>query len=108
MSNVKNRPNKLAKGFTKHYERCEKMGRVRISNPKHPQHNEEKSRIINSLIVKGTTDELRGYLFIAKKIKKEHPKDRGYFKEVYVLTDMGRAKLRNLKMKKKFESETFS
>ncbi len=100
-SNVENRPNKIAKGFTKHYEREEAKGKIRISNPKHLNYNEEKSIIINKLIVRGTTDELRGYsLFYRKLIKKEHPIDKGYFKEVYVLSDMGKAKLARLKRKK--------
>ena len=101
ISNIKNRPNKLAKGFTKHYERREAKGQIRISNPKHPKYNEEKERIINNLIVRGTTDKLNGYSFIYRKlIKKEHPVDKGYFKEVYVLTDSGRAKLARLKREK--------
>jgi hypothetical protein len=109
MSNIKNRPNKLAKGFTKHFERCEKIGKVRITNPKHTKYNEEKIGVITNLIVRGTTDILRGYKSLfCKKIKVEHPIDKGYFKEVYVLTDFGKSKLRNLKRKKEFEAETFS
>jgi hypothetical protein len=98
ISNVKNRPNKVAKGFTKHYERNEKLGKSRIDNPKHPDYK-EKSSHINSLIVRGTTDVLAGgMLFLIKKIKKEHPIDKGYFKEVFVLSEFGKAKLRNKKI----------
>lgn len=100
-SNVENRPNKTAKGFTKHYERREAKGQIRITNPKHANYNEEKDRIINKLIVKGTTDELRGYsTFFRKLIRKEHLVDKGYFKEVYVLSDMGKLKLARLKREK--------
>ena len=50
------------------------------------------------LFVFGTFDPLaRGYNCYIKKIKKEHPIDKGYFKEVYVLTDMGKNKLKRLK-----------
>ena len=74
-SNTKNRPNKQAKGFTKHYERRKAMGR-----------NQLPKEDVNTLIVRGTLDELgRGRWMITKKIKIEHPVDKGYFKEVYVL-----------------------
>jgi hypothetical protein len=99
-SNVKNRPNKQAKGFTKHYERREKMGRQRVTNPKHPLYK-PKEKIINTLIVKGTLDVLKGYTFLKKKVILEHPIDKGYFKEVYVLSDMGKNYLQRLKVEKK-------
>ena len=50
------------------------------------------------LFVFGTFDPLaKGHNYKIKKIKKEHPIDKGYFKEVYVLTDTGRNKLKRLK-----------
>lgn len=94
ISNVKHRPNKVAKGFTKHYEQRENKGRqVRLWLA-----NSNKSSDLSSLIVRGTTDHLAGgkWLYI-KKIKVEHPIDKGYFKEVYVLTDKGKARLKTLK-----------
>ena len=102
-STIGHRQNKTAKGFTAHYERREKLGRVRISNPKHPLYKEEKEKIILALIVRGTLDSFakRGgvgsILGLAKKVKKEHPIDKGYFKEVYVISDCGKRRLRELK-----------
>lgn len=93
---MNNRPNKQAVGFTKHYERREKQGRTRISNPKHPLYK-SKDEMIVSLIVRGTLDELRGKMFLTKKIKIEHPIDKGFFKEAIVLTDSGRALLKRKK-----------
>lgn len=95
-----NRHNKQAKGFTKHQERREKLGRVRITNPKHPNYN-PKEVIITKLIVKGTLDHLSGSKsFLFKKAKIEHPTDKGYFKEGYILTDWGRARLRTMRQLK--------
>ena len=101
-SNVENRPNKTAKGFTKHYENWATKGRSHISNDKHPNFNKRGTfHEILSLITRGTTDELRGLSFtIKKKVLKEHPTEKGYFKEVYVLTDFGKRKLKNLKQNK--------
>ena len=93
---MNNRPNKQAVGFTKHYERREKQGRKTITNPKHPAYNPKEEMIVR-LIVRGTLDELRGKMFLVKKIKIEHPIDKGFFKEVFVLTDSGRALLRRKK-----------
>lgn len=36
---------------------------------------------------------------IAKKVMKEHPTDKGYFKEVFVLSDSGKRRLRDIKRK---------
>lgn len=101
ISNVYQRPNKVSKGFTKHYEKWAQKGRQRISNNKHPNYNKRgTAQEILSLIVRGTTDKLNGLGFVyKKKILKEHPIDKGYFKEVYVLTDAGKRKLKNLKLK---------
>lgn len=97
-SNVKQRLNKQAKGFTKHYERNEAKGRVTISNPKHPQYDAIKAPLINTLIVRGTLDHLSGNkMFLIKKVKVEHPTDKGYFKEVYILTDSGKRLLKSRK-----------
>lgn len=89
-SNVESRPNKVAKGFTKHYERGAKYGKENM-NPD-----------IGSLMVRGTTDILskRTHLAVSlsKKVMKEHPIDKGYFKQVYVLSDAGK---RLLKQKKR-------
>lgn len=83
--NIKNlppRPNRTAAGYlytsvrSKHKSKDEKL----------------------KLFVFGTFDTLaKGYNCYIKKIKKEHPIDKGYFKEVYVLTDMGKNKLKRLK-----------
>lgn len=96
-SNVKNRPNKTAKGFTKHLERREAMGRTRISNPKHPNYN-PKEILVTKLIVKGTLDHLAGSkTFYFKKAKIEHPTDKGYFKEGYILNDSGKSRLKTMR-----------
>lgn len=98
-SNVKDRPNRVAKGFTKQSERWKIQGRVRISNDKHPDYNKRGNAMdVLKLTVRGTTDELLGLgMFLKKKVKKEHPIDKGYFKEVYVLSDFGKNKLKRLK-----------
>lgn len=80
-SNVDDRPNKIAKGFTKDFERNKKRGRRPIMNPQHPDYNENLGR----LILFGTLDKLAGFKFKIVKIKKPHPTDNGYTKEVYVL-----------------------
>ena len=101
---MNNRPNKQAIGFSKHYERREKMGRVRITNPKHPSYN-VKEEMITRLIVKGTLDELRGKMFMTKKIKIEHPIDKGFFKDAVVLSDWGRSLLKRKKRELSFISK---
>ncbi len=88
LSNVDNRPNKIAKGCTKHFERNQARGK------------DNNNINFNTLIVRGTLDGLAkrsGVLSIAKKIKVEHKTDKGYFKEVYVLSDFGKRLLKNLK-----------
>lgn len=89
-NNPLNRPNKQAIGFTKHYEMRQNMGKIMISNPNHPDYNNEKTRTILGLIVKGTNDVLSRKSLWTKKIKIEHPIDKGYFKEVIVLSDIGK------------------
>lgn len=84
-SNIEQRPNKTAKGFTKNAERMKSQGR------------NIKDTDILRLTVRGTTDELNGMLFYFKRVNKEHPTDKGYFKQVFVLSDTGKAKLRNKK-----------
>lgn len=88
-SNVDKRPNKVAKGFTKHHERNMSKGK------------ENMKPDIGSLIVRGTTDVLakKTSLGISKRILKEHPTDKGYFKEVLILSDAGKLKLKQLKYK---------
>jgi hypothetical protein len=98
---LKNRHNKTAKGFSIHEEQRKLKGRIRISNPKHPNYNPTKYKTLLKLMVKGTTDVLAGgYTFMVKKIKKEHPIDKGYFKECYILSDFGKMKLKRLKREK--------
>ena len=101
-SSVDNRPNKVAGGFTKQSERWDTQGRVRISNPQHPEFNKRGTyREVLSLTVRGTTDVLTSmHHHLFKKVKKEHPIDKGYFKEVLVLSDWGRTKLRTKKYDK--------
>lgn len=97
---ARNRPNKTAKGFTMHHIRREKLGRTTITNPMHPKYN-PKVELVNTLIVRGTLDLLTkrggGIMGIAKRVKKEHPIDKGYFKEVYIISDYGKRLLNNLK-----------
>jgi hypothetical protein len=95
-----NRHNKTSKGFTIHEEKRKLKGRERISNKKHPNYNPKYETLLK-LMVKGTTDVLSGgYTFMVKKIKKEHPIDKGYFKECYILSDFGKMKLKRLKREK--------
>lgn len=100
ISNVKNRPNRQAKGFTKHYERREKMGKQRITNDKHPNYK-PKEKLITTLIVRGTSDVLKGYWLFRKRVVIQHPTDMGFTKEVFVLNDMGKAKLKRLRRERK-------
>jgi hypothetical protein len=96
MTNIGHRQNKQAKGFTKHYESREAKGRIRITNPKHPNYD-PKEIDITRLIVKGTLDSLYGHRFLIKRIKIEHPIDKGFFKEVIILNDMGKSLVRRMK-----------
>ena len=82
-SNIESRPNKVAKGFTKNAERMKRQGRKHITD-----------NTLLRLTVRGTTDELAGCNFLFKKTMKEHPIDKGYFKEVFILTDAGKRKLK--------------
>lgn len=103
---IPKRGNKQAQGFTNHYERRKAKGEVTIiAHPKHPNYNEEKERILLGLLVRGTLDVLgAGKWMLTKRIKIEHPTDKGYFKEVVVLTDNGK-KLYQRKIREKKESE---
>jgi len=79
------RPNRTAAGYLYTSVRC-----------KHKAKDEKLK-----LFVFGTFDTLaKGHNYNIKKIKKEHPIDNGYFKEVYILTDIGRNKLKRLKCNK--------
>lgn len=85
------RPNKTANGFTKHYERREKLGRKRPIITLYSK--QEKADNITRLIVRGTLDLLAariGILSISRRIKKEHPIDKGYFKEIYIISEYGK------------------
>ena len=99
ISNVKNRPNKVAKGFTKFLERRESLGRIRISNPKHPNYSPKEPTILR-LAVKGTMDHLAATNYKIKKVRIEHPIDKGYFKEAYILTDIGKQRLKTMRRMK--------
>lgn len=52
----------------------------------------QKTLLLTTLAVQGTLDELRsrGMMGISKTIRKEHPIDKGYYKEVKVLSDHGK------------------
>lgn len=94
---INKRPNKLAQGFTKNEARRERQKKTRISNPMHPLYNSD----LGKLIVHGTTDELaKGVNFNFKRVTKQHPTDFGYTKQVYVLSDFGKAKLKRMKREK--------
>lgn len=97
ISNVKNRPNKTAKGMTYTWER---QCKTKANKTKA---NKILSFEVNTLIVRGTLDILAkrtgGVLSISKKISIEHPIDKGYFKQVYVLSDVGKRLLREAKNK---------
>ncbi len=99
LKRLPSRPNRKAKGALYTEKRRElTTGKNRISNPKHPQYNEVKDRINLKLMCHGTCDSLAKMVnYSVKKIKREHPTDKGYFKECYILTDSGRAKLKRMK-----------
>lgn len=89
-SNAENRPNRTAKGMTRTYERGRRWGK------------EVRKPDVGTLMVRGTCDPLAkrmGVASLSKKVMKEHPTDKGYFKQVYVLSDFGRTRLQNLKRK---------
>ncbi len=90
ISNVANRPNKLAKGLTKHYERRVKMNR-----------GTHVADVVSKLMVRGTTDHLTNKWLYFKKVLVEHPTDKGYFKSVITLTDTGRKRLQTMRQLKK-------
>jgi hypothetical protein len=91
----------VAKGFTAHYERRAAQGRKRpfLLPPIVPTEASIKYNQIDWFILFGSLDELnRRRLLtgaISKKVKIEHPTDKGYFKEVYVLSKYGRRLLLN-------------
>ncbi len=87
-SNASGRPNKLAQGITRHFERNASIGKE-LSN--------EDAR---KLSVYGTLDHLAGcrFSFYIKSIKKDHPTDPGYQKTVIVLNESGKSKLRHLRI----------
>ena len=79
-------------------ERRKKINKERVSNPAHPKYNDQKYKIFLRLAVYGTCDVLaKGINYNIKKITKEHPTDKGYFKEVYILSDAGKRKLNRLR-----------
>lgn len=90
------RPNKLANGFCLNDDRHRKNGKQRISNHNHPDFNKRGNyHDVLALNVRGTTDVLgRANWLQIKKVMKPHPTDRGYFKEVYVLSEAGKRRYR--------------
>jgi len=88
------RQNKLANGFSKM-----SADTKRISNPNHPDYNDEQFHTLLMLTVYGTTDVLAkrrcgGFSGLAKRTKIEHKTDKGYFKDVIVLSDYGKRLLK--------------
>lgn len=61
-----------------------------------------RSSVELTLAVKGTFDNLVEGFFskISKKTRKEHALDKGYFKEVFILSESGKKRLEKLKNKK--------
>lgn len=93
-SNVASRPNKTAKGFTKHYERNSQLGKERKVSM-----SILDTDYIGKLTVYGTCDVLAGnrFAYFIKTVIIEHPIDKGYFKKVLILNERGKSKLRMLK-----------
>ena len=82
IKNLPKRPNKNAAGYLYTSVKC--------------KHKTKDKKL--KLFVYGTFDTLaKIHNTSIKKIKKEHPTDKGYFKEVYILTDFGKDKLKRLK-----------
>jgi len=95
------RPNKNAAGQLYTEVRREKVtGKIRITNPKHPLYNDEKTRKCLQLVCYGNLDSYnrrKGLGCLSVKVKKEHPTDKGYFKEVFILSRAGRIILNSKK-----------
>ncbi len=106
LNRLPKRPNRNAQGFLYTEVRRFKMtGKQRISNDKHPDYNAEKDRVCLALNVHGTCDTIgRGRWMFVKKAKIEHPENKGYFKEGYILTPAGKAKLLRMKNELKYQS----
>ena len=82
------RPNKIAAG-------CYKTDNRRKGN---------KSKLSNAALtlnVRGTLDHLAATNFKIKKVKIEHPIDKGYYKEAYILSEMGKKRLKTMKSLKR-------
>lgn len=98
-SQIRNRPNKTALGFYFTDERRKKStNKQRVTF--HCDLNNEEKMFKNRLNLYGTGDLLsrtEGIYPFKKKIKVEHPTDKGYFKEVYIITDAGKKRLATVK-----------
>lgn len=97
MAYAPNRPNKIAAGITKNELRRKKFGKPErnslVGYAGYTPHNADILR----LSVKGTLDELTGNTYYMKRVKVLHPTDYGYSKEVFVLNDSGRSKLKRMR-----------
>ena len=88
------RPNKLAQGLTAHNERNKKRGGKTFLNL-------NSNPDLLTLSVRGTLDVFarrQSPNALSKRVYKEHPIDKGYFKEVFILSNYGK---HLLKMKRK-------
>lgn len=97
--NIRGRHNKIAIGFTYTDERRKKStGKSRIST--YADMNNERKMFLNRMSLYGTGDllsrreTLHPYM---KKVRREHPTDTGYFKEVYIITEVGKKRLATVK-----------
>lgn len=87
-------------------ERRQAQGRKRVDNPKHPEYNKRGTYVsVLHLMVKGTTCQTMNLQFLIKRVTVAHPTDYGYYKEVYVLNDMGKSALRRKKYEKQMLKE---
>ena len=83
------RPTKVANGYSKVLADRERIHR----GFREKEGYEEKTRILLSLAVRGTTDPLGSMRFYVKSVIKHHPDDPSYTKRVLVLNDRGHTKV---------------
>jgi len=85
------RPNKTAAGICFTQQRQKNMGKHRIKN--NVLYDQEDKVIVLRLSMRGSCDVLASNWLLCHRVKVEHPIDKGYFKEAYVLTKQGKARL---------------
>ena len=97
-SQIRNRHNKNAIGFSFTDERRKELtGKIRVRTV--VDMDDEHKMFLNRLNLFGTGDMLTKRLvsFYTKKVRIESKIDTGFYKEVYILTDSGKKRLKTLR-----------